>query len=358
MLDLKIVIIGGGIAGLGLAIALKRDKQKVVVREKYLMEEKPGLAFMIHSKTLIDIQSLTGVLLDLTDNEINKFILIDRNEKNQKNIELIGWYAIKRIKLLKFLHSHLSDDEYYENSDFSHFKYKGDKAIAAVFKDGSNEYGDLFIGADGINSQVRKSVCEAYFFPNQINELVCIVNNKEKLDSAFRKYQSIKKGMSFGFIPISSNEYVWFLQFDTSLYGDILQKNRNAVNAFSPQLLAEFPKDVRELIENSDLSKAHFWIQKELKILSSYYKTNICLIGDAVHGSISLTSSGVSSGISSAIKLAQVLSCSESIESALDKYERSRKKENLKTIEYAQILKVQFHMNPINIENYHLPLFQ
>jgi glycine/D-amino acid oxidase-like deaminating enzyme len=68
MLDLKVVIIGGGIAGLSAAIALKKDKKKVVVREKYSMKAKSGLAFMIHSKTLDDIQSLTDAQLDLTEN--------------------------------------------------------------------------------------------------------------------------------------------------------------------------------------------------------------------------------------------------------------------------------------------------
>lgn len=360
MLDLKVVIIGGGIAGLSAAIALKKDKKKVVVREKYSMEAKSGLAFMIHSKTLDDIQSLTDAPLDLTENEINKFILIDSYENKQKNISLTGWYAVKRIKLLEFLMGHLSDDEYHENSDFSHFKYKGDKAIAAVFKDGSIEYGDLFIGADGINSQVRKSVCETIFFPNEINEFVCIVKYQENHahDSTFKKYQSIKKGMSFGFIPISSNEHVWFLQFNSNLYGNLFQVNKGVAIGLNAQLLLGFPKEVRELIESSDLNKVHLWNTQELKLLSSYYKSNVCLIGDAVHGSISLTSSGVNSGISSAIALAQVLRFSEPLSSSLGKYEKERKKENAKTIEYAQILKTQFNRNPRDMENYCLPLFK
>ena len=359
MFDLKVVIIGGSIAGLGLALALKRAKKKVVIREKNSIDARPGLAFLINSKTLEDIQSITDASLDISNAEINKFILINGCKNEQKKTVLTGWYALQRIKLLKFLKSHLSHDEYYENSEFSHFKYKGDKVIAAIFKDGSIEYGDLFIGADGINSRVRKSVCEAHFFPNKINELVCIIKHKEKFlyDATFRKYQ-IKKGMSFGFIPISNHEHIWFFQFDTKLYGNIFQKNKGIVTGFSSQLIAKFPKEVRELIDNSNSKKAHLWNNQELKLLSSYYKANLCLFGDAAHGSISLTSSGVSSGISSAIKLAQVLNESEPLQSALDKYEGVRKKENSKIIEHAQILKAQFNSNPISIENYCLPLFR
>ena len=358
MFDLKIVIIGGGIAGLTAAIALKRNKNQVVVREKNSIHKNLGMAFMIHSNTINDIHSITDTELDLTNSKINTFRIEDSGN-NHNSVQLKGWYALKRIKVLNFLQSQLTDNEYYDNSDFSHFKYKEGKAIAAIFKDGSIEYGNLFIGADGINSQVRDLVCEAHFFPNEINELVCIVKHKNENihDSTFRKYLSIKKGMAFGFIPISNHEHVWFLQFDNRIYGSTFQKSSEIENAIGPELLSESPKEVREIIARSDLKKAHLWKNKELKILPSYSKANICLIGDAAHGSISLTSSGVSSGVSSAIKLAQVLNSSESLQSALNKYDKVRKKENALTIEYAKRLKIQFNSTPDRIDNYDLPLF-
>jgi 2-polyprenyl-6-methoxyphenol hydroxylase-like FAD-dependent oxidoreductase len=358
MFDLKIVIIGGGIAGLTAAIALKRNKNQIVVREKNSMHSNSGIAFMLHSKTINDIHSLTDTELDLTNSKINTFTLEDIGNTHN-SVKLKGWYALKRIKVLNFLQSQLTDNEYYDNSDFSHLQYKEGKAIAAIFKDGSVEYGDLFIGADGINSQVRDLVCESHFFPNEINELVCIAKHKDENthDSTFRKYLSIKKGMMFGFIPISNNEHVWFLQFDSRLYGSTFQKSSEIENAIDPELLSEFPEKVREIIKSSDLKKAHLWKNKELKLLPTYYKANICLIGDAAHGSISLTSSGVSSGVSSAIKLAQVLNSSESLQSALNKYDKVRKKENALTIEYAKKLKLQFNSPPDGIDNYDLPLF-
>jgi 2-polyprenyl-6-methoxyphenol hydroxylase-like FAD-dependent oxidoreductase len=358
MFDLKIVIIGGGIAGLAAAIALKKSKNQVVVREKNSIHNDSGMAFMVHSKTINNIHSLTDTELDLTNLKINNFILKD-SKQTRNSVKLTGWYALKRIKLLNFLQSQLTSDEYYNNSDFSHLQYKENKAIAAVFKDGSVEYGDLFIGADGINSKVRNLVCKAHFFPNEINEVVCIAKHKgENIhDNTFRKYLSIKKGIAFGFIPISNNEHVWFLQFDSRLYGSTFKKSSEIKNTINSQLLSEFPKEVRKLIESSDLKKAHLWKNKELKLLPSYYKANICLIGDAAHGSISLTSSGVSSGVSSALKLAQVLNSSESLQSALNKYDMVRKKKNALTIEYAKKLKLQFNSPPDGINNYDLPLF-
>ena len=169
---MRIVIIGGGIAGLAAAIALKRNKNEIVVKEKKFTNNNSGMAFMIHESTVRNINSLGDIELDVNNHEINNLILKDDLHTN--HVKINGWYAIKRVKLLNFLQSQLTADEYHENCDFSHFQYEGDKAIAAVFKNGSIEYGDLFIGADGINSQVRNSVSEAHFFPNEINEIVCI----------------------------------------------------------------------------------------------------------------------------------------------------------------------------------------
>lgn len=354
---MKIVIIGGGIAGLAAAIALKRNKNEVVVKEKTFTQNKSGMAFMIHENTVRNINSIGEKELDVINHEISNLILTTNLQSNR--VKLNGWYAIKRAQLLNCLRSQLTTDEYHENYDFSHFQYKGDKAVAAVFKNGAVEYGDLFIGADGINSQVRNFVSEAHFFPNEINEVVCVANFADENinDNTFRKHLSIKKGMSFGFIPISQNEQVWFLQFDQRLHGSIFENSTQIEKAFSPQLLSEFPKEIKNIIENSALKKSYLWKSKELKLLNSYFKNNVCLIGDAAHGSIPLTSSGVSSGISSAIELSEAINSSENLHSALSSYEELRKKKNARTIEYAQRLKLQFNNPPDSLGNYHLPLF-
>ena len=348
---------GGGIAGLAAAIALKKNNHEMVVKEKNFTNNNSGMAFMIHESTVRNINSLGDRELDVINHEMNNLILTSNLHSNK--VKLNGWYAIKRVQLLNFLQSQLSTDEYHENYDFSHFQYEGDKAVAAVFKNGAVEYGDLFIGADGINSQVRNFVSEAHFFPNEINEIVCVANYEDENinDNTFRKYLSIKKGMSFGFIPVSQNEQVWFLQFDRGLYGSIFENNTQIEKAFSPQLLSEFPKEIKHVIENSDLKKSYLWKSKELKLLNTYFKSNVCLIGDAAHGSIPLTSSGVSSGISSAIELAEAINSSENLHSALSSYEELRKKKNARTIEYAQRLKLQFNNPPDSLSNYHLPLF-
>lgn len=360
MSDLKVVIIGGGIAGLTVAVALKKSGKKVVVREKNSVMDRQGIAFMVHSKTLKEIEAITNTALNVSDHKINDFLLFDGFGTLHKKTKLTGWYAVKRAKICGHLLNHLSSEEYFENSDFSHFNYKGDKIIAAVFKNGLIEYGDFFIGADGVHSQTRKSVFQAQFYPNGINELVCLFKHsgKDIQNGAMQKYESIKRGISFGFVPLSNNECVWYLQFDVQLYGDRFKKKDDLENWFNPKFLSELPTVVSDIIIKSDLKNAHYWINKELKLSSSYYKNNLCLIGDAAHASISLTSSGVASGVSSAIELATAFNNTQHIELALENYTEVRKRKNAKKIEDAQILKAQFHIDQLDAKNYSLPLLK
>ena len=63
MFDLKVVIIGGGIAGLAAAMALKRNKNQVVVREKNSIHNNSGMAFMLHSTDFLSAHNFAFPLI-------------------------------------------------------------------------------------------------------------------------------------------------------------------------------------------------------------------------------------------------------------------------------------------------------
>lgn len=344
MFELRIVVIGGGIAGLAFAIAMKKSGKSVVVKTKFSILGAEGMAFLINGTTLNKIIDLQINHNDLLSYPIQNFLLLNNFGSSQNDIPLSEWYSIKRYGLMQYLADQLEAADMHEDCDFSHFIYENGNAIAAIFKDGTVEYGDLFVGADGINSKVRKEVCDSQFFPSQINEIVCVVESAAlpKYKHTFRKYLSVNNGLSFGYIPLNEEEHVWFCQFKSDFVPED-QKNDAASNRkICEQLLNEFPDEVRQIVAKTDFERSHLWRSQELQLLERYYKSNVCLIGDAATGSISLTSAGVSSAITSALELAHAINTTLSIDSALFNYNEVRKAAHLNLIDYASTLKQQF----------------
>ncbi len=342
---MKVVIIGGGIAGLATAIALKKQNVDVVVREKITYEKRPGMAYLIPEKALEDLEIIcTQKKAGIERLPIQYFVLKNIDGTLLESSHLGGWNAVKRDEIIQFLTSQLSEKEFQEGTSFSHFLYEENKAIAAVFKDGSIEYGDVFIGADGIHSSVRNSVCKARFYPNEINEIVCLVKNETPIGKVdlFTKYYQKDQGISFGYIPISDREYVWFNQFDTVRYQSLYDSVNGDLKAVCTELLRSFPDDVQYLLSLSDFNVAHLCRNTGLEMLPNYYKENVCLIGDAAHGSISLTSTGVSSAVADVMEFINLFQINSSIKSVFQQFEINRKKEVQKVIDQAILLKDQF----------------
>ena len=210
---MKIIIIGGGIAGYTAAIALKQNNHEVVIKEKNALMSSPGMAFMLHGETVKTIQDLVGSTLELDAYKIDSYIPHGLSD-NQAVIRLQEWFVVKRLNLQKSLKSSLRDTEIHENKEFSHFIFENERASAAVFSDGSIESADFFIGADGTHSSVRNFVCEADFYPREINEMVCILENQDVSEPIFKKFYALEEGAAFGTMPISESEIIWFLQFN------------------------------------------------------------------------------------------------------------------------------------------------
>jgi uncharacterized protein YlzI (FlbEa/FlbD family) len=86
MFDLKIVIIGDGIARLTAAIEIKI---KFLLETKNSIHNNSGMDFMLHSKTINDIHSLPDTELDLINAKINTFVLEDSGNTHN-SVQLKG----------------------------------------------------------------------------------------------------------------------------------------------------------------------------------------------------------------------------------------------------------------------------
>ena len=147
----KYVIIGGGIAGVTLAIKLHKAGQEVLLCERDKNIPIRGNAFLMHADGLSTLQSLSenAEELKLPGKTIDTFELKKPDDTEVKYLKMEPWQCIKRKDIIEHLYNILPKFILKCDREFSHFIYKNKKAVAAVFKNGETEYGDIFIGADG-----------------------------------------------------------------------------------------------------------------------------------------------------------------------------------------------------------------
>jgi len=313
---MKVVIIGGGIAGLTLANFLIGDQFEVVVNERAIGSPGGGHAFLMHSDGLSVLQEIADRATTanvahqsapLPGQLVEHFSLKRPDGKEVQHLPLDNWRCIKRTELTHYLYSKLPDAAIRNNRRFTHFIYENERIVAAGFENGEVEYGDLFIGADGGFSRVREAVWgPTTFVSGRVKEVVGIASNREIAENyrgTFNKFQRDDSGLAFGMIPSSGEELVWFMQYDPAI-ADLESETQTELEAFCRRLMQNFPPLVTDILDGNDFSTSYIWKTRDFEVLSSFSHNNVVLIGDAAHLALPFTSAGTTNAMIDARLLA------------------------------------------------------
>ncbi len=346
---MKVVIIGGGIAGLALGILLDQNNIDVVVCERTLGMPSRGHAFLMHNEGIAILQKISDYYgIPIKGKVIDEFILQRPDGHKVKHQKLSSWQCIKRVNLIHLLYLAFADNNLKDGKIFSHFIYEGERVIAAVFEDGTTEYGDIFVGADGGNSAVREALFgKVRFTPVEVKEIIGISNKKRILKNPpgiFTKFQSGTEGLAFGYIPTSGTDYVWFMQFDTRL-GDVTNSTADEIKTFCNKMLKDFPPVVKELLGSTDFQSSYIWHTRDFDLLPTFHKNNVVLIGDAAHLALPFTSAGTTNALKDAETLLHCLIDYASYELAFTKFYELRAPEIASHVQLGRDLKAAF-LNP------------
>lgn len=357
---MKVVIIGGGIAGLTLGRLMLKQNMDVVICERAIGAPVLGHAFLMHTDGM-------DVLKELADentsaalgHQVDAFSLNRPSGEEIKHLHLDSWQCIKRRDLVTFLLSVIPKDKIKGGRTFSHFIYENEVIVGAAFLNQEVEYGDVFIGADGGNSKVRELIHgKVKFTPIQVKEIVGLSQNAELADSfkhIFTKFQKKKNGLAFGMIPTNESEFVWFMQYDPSI-SDVPDASPEELKEFCNKLLAKFPDVVHDLLSKNDFSTTYIWNTRDFDLLPTFHKKNVVLIGDAAHLALPFTSAGTTNAINDAKTLIQCLNSSEDCEEAFEKYYEIRAPQVSNHILLGRELKKIFLKPPEDDDNIPVPL--
>lgn len=355
----KAVIIGGGIAGLSLAILLRHRQMEVVICERSRELHARGHAFLMHTDGKDILTELkNGSDLRLPGSKVEAFSLRRPGGKEIKHLRLQHWKCIRRADMLEFLYALMPKDKVVFGRAFSHFIYDEGRAVAAVFENGDVEYGDMFIGADGSQSKVRQAIIgQVAYSPVTVKEIVGSVKLQRSLSgmpATFTKFQHEAKGLAFGLIPTSEDEYVWFMQYNPE-DDDLPQESAEALEAFCRKQLSGFPEPVKRVVEDNDFTTSYVWNTTDFDLLPKFHHSNIVLIGDAAHLALPFTSTGTTNALLDAKTLAACLSRNHELEEAFREYYQTRAADIAKHITAGRELNELFR-HPERLEDDEIPV--
>ncbi|MBP0595713.1 FAD-dependent oxidoreductase [Paraburkholderia sp. LEh10] len=326
----KVLIIGGGIGGMSAAILLSRQGIAVDIVEVNPQWAPDGAGITISGPTLRGLREV-GVIDEVLrlGGSWRAVDICDMNGNVNATVpiasavgadDLPGAAGIMRTTLADIMGKATRDAGARVRLGVSFETLAQDgNGVDVLFTDGSRSHYDLVIGADGVNSAVRKHLMPDFAgpkFTGQGSWRAIVPRLRE--NSTIYMGQTTKAGMN----PISETECYLFVldkredmdfiapaQWPRMLAG-LLEEFGGAVGEFRDGLLDRSLTDHRLLYRPL---AGHM-------IDGPWHKGRIVLLGDAVHATTPHLASGAGIAVEGALVLAEELGRRHSLEGALIAY--------------------------------------
>lgn len=314
---MRIVSIGGGPAGLYLAILLKKSDpcHEVVVYERNRFDETYGFGVVFSDATLESLAGADPETYAAIEARFHHWDDIDVHYRGEVLSSTgHGFAGLERRELLEIL----SDRALGLGVDVRLEQEIGDPA---PFVDGA----DLLVGADGVNSVVRDT-WEGAFHPTideRPNKFVWLGTTRPF--DAFKFYfkwddHGLWRVHAYRYAEAQST-FIVETTDETLAMAGLEDAPEAATLEFCEALFAE------ELEGHSLIANRSIWRSFPTLSCARWHRENVLLIGDAAHTAHFSVGSGTRMAMEDAIALVDALEASPRLEVALEAYEAARKPE-------------------------------
>lgn len=330
MKDKKILIIGGGIAGLTMMNRLEAIGCSPILVEKAenIRSDGTGILLGINATYVLTKMGLIEEIKDKAirlssmvglDKNGNKIVANDLNYLEEKSG--FATYGIGREELFNVLYENVNQNNIFTNKEIINVE-NIDNKVKVTCKNHKVEIFDLVIGADGINSIVRTSIFGKINFRDAKQGcwrfMVKIPENFNK--NSICEYLGL--GKRAGFMPIKNGILYCYVLLDSNKY------NKNSLPKIEQlmEYFKDFDGDWKDI--SKEILKNQNYVFNEIKDLSQIciQKENIVLIGDASHSITPNLGQGAALGLEDAYILADIISSNKNIKDALKEFETKRYK--------------------------------
>lgn len=326
----KVLIVGGGIGGLSLGIALRKANIDAEIVEIHKEFNVYGVGIIQQANALRALNAL-GVA-DETMRRGSPYGKLKMCNATGFSFAEIGnpplaHYPIHNGISRKILHDVLLEAAMAQGVTFrmgltvSDIENEGTR-VGVKFTDGTEGSYQLVVGADGVYSKVRSLVFGEYI-PQYINSSVWRY--------PFKRHPNLETGYMFfgkktkiGLIPMTAETMYMFV---VSSEGEdnpfipqeeLVPRLKNYVSEFTAPMVQDILEDI------TDPKKVIYNPLKTLMMPAPWYKNRVVMIGDAAHGTIPQLGSGAALATEDAVVLGELLQTEDSIETILDKYMKRR----------------------------------
>lgn len=329
----KVAIVGAGPGGLATAIALQKQGFDVQVYEK-AHEFRPagtGLGLLPNGLNCLDAIE-PGIVETLKDSgcQVQNAVLkntagetIHANPTNQylekygQPLLTVWWWRLQQI-----LASRLPSDIIHLNHQCIGFEHK-DSGVEIYFDNGKQVHADLLIGADGLNSAIRKNLI-GDGKPRYVGSMCwrsVIKYNQELLNPDEMAF--IKGNKQIMYLLNVGDEYIcWIMR---KLSSDCtLSQTATEVKSRVLNELADWGEPLQAMVEATEAEQILEGPICDRPPLTSWSQGRVTLLGDAAHPMAPALAQGANTTFEDAYELQACLSQSSSIEEVFSSYEKCR----------------------------------
>jgi len=325
----KVLIVGGGIGGLSSGIALCKLGLDVTIVEIHDAFNVYGVGIIQPANALRALDAL-GVA-DKCMERGSPYGMVKMFTSQGHFITEVGVPPIGRLPSHNGISRKILHDVLYEEAVTQKVKFRmgstvrhidnGKEKVAVEFTDGSKEEYDLLIGADGVNSKVRKLVFGDYK-PNYTGQSVWryAFDRPAELETG---YMFMGRNSKVGLIPMTKDTMYMFLV--TAEGEDPKIPDDELVPRFKAWLSGYEVQMVKDCIEKITDPKMVIYRPLETLLLPApWYKNRVLIIGDGAHATIPQLGQGAGLALEDSIVLAELIQNENSLETVLEKYMQRR----------------------------------
>ncbi|MGJ5641456.1 FAD-dependent monooxygenase [Formosa sp. S-31] len=341
----KVLIVGGGIGGQSVGIALRKlniDVEIIEIQEKF---DVYGVGIIQQSNALRALDAL-GVAQEtmLKGYPYGKVRMFTSTGQSigEAGIPPIEGYPVHNGISRRILHEVLYNKgkevgvTYRMGLTVDVIEDKGVAGVEVIFSDGTKGNYDILIGADGINSKVRSLVFGDYK-PNYVGLSVWRYAFKRPKDlQTARMY--FGKHSKLGLVPMTKDTIYMFLVSAEGADNPFI-KDDDKVSMLT-NYMKEYQVDmVQDLIADVvDAKLVNYRPLETLSLCGTWHKGKVIIIGDGAHATIPQLGSGAALAIEDAVVLGEELRKQDGAEAVFSRFMERRYNRCRMVVENSELL--------------------